>query len=101
MIEADGKKVAFSGDTGYCKELVQLASKADCLVCECSFPDAMTVDGHLTPKLVGRVAKEAEIKKLILTHFYPEVENEPIVEIIKQAFSGEVIVGSDLSKFEL
>ena len=100
-IEADGKKIAFSGDTGYCKKLVQLASKADYLVCECSFPDSMTVNGHMTPKLAARVAKEAEIKKLILTHFYPEVENEPIVEIINKEFSGKVILGSDLSRFEL
>jgi ribonuclease BN (tRNA processing enzyme) len=61
----------------------------------------MTVDGHMTPKLAARVAKEAGIKKLILTHFYPEVENEPIVEIIKKEFSGEVILGSDLTRIAL
>jgi ribonuclease BN (tRNA processing enzyme) len=101
VIEDKNKRIAFSGDTGYCNEIVELASNADYFVCECSFPDAMMVDGHLTPTLAARIAKEGGIKKLILTHFYPEVENERIIDIIRSDFSGEVILGSDLHRIKL
>jgi ribonuclease BN (tRNA processing enzyme) len=71
----DGKKVVLSGDTDYCPELVDLAKDVDVLVIESSLPDEMKAEGHLTPSLAGRIGREANCKKLVLTHLYPSLDN--------------------------
>jgi len=94
----DGKTVAYSGDTDYCPNLIELARRVDLLILECSFPDDRKAKGHLTPSLAGRVAREAECRRLLLTHFYPSCDDCDIVQIVKSQYSGEVILAEDLMK---
>jgi ribonuclease BN (tRNA processing enzyme) len=91
-----GKTIAYSGDTDYCTNLIELARGVDLLILECSFPDDRKVEGHLTPSLAGRVAQEAECKRLLLTHFYPPCDDHDIVGIVKNQYAGEVILAEDL-----
>ena len=100
-VEMDGKKVSFSGDSGYCQSLIELAQDSDLFVCECALPDHEKPDNHLSPSQVGDIAAKANVLKLVLTHFYPEVESEPIAEIVGRKFSGEVILGEDLMRIEI
>jgi ribonuclease BN (tRNA processing enzyme) len=101
-IEEEGKVVALSGDTEYCKNVVRLGKNADLLILECSFPNEMgpAYSGHLWPEMAGRIATEANAKKLLLTHFYPECDQ---VDIKKQCrtFKGEIILARDLMKVEV
>ncbi len=60
----DGKSMVISGDTDYCANLVDLASGADLLILECSFPDGKKVEGHLTPSLAGRIAAESGSREI-------------------------------------
>jgi ribonuclease BN (tRNA processing enzyme) len=69
---------------------------ADLLVLECSFPNERKIQGHLTPKLAGKVAKEAEAKKLVLTHFYPPCDEADIISQCREEFSGEIVLAEDL-----
>ena len=93
-----GKVVAYSGDTDYCPNLILLAEEADLLILECSFPDDRKVDGHLTPSLAGRVAREAGCKRLLLTHFYPPCDDGDVRGVVESEYSGEVIMAEDLMK---
>jgi len=92
----NGPSLAYSGDTGFCGELVELASMADALLVECSLPDRLRMDGHMSPSDVARVGMESGVKKMILTHFYPAMEPKEAVETIRSAgYSGEIIAGED------
>ncbi|MGA6993532.1 MAG: MBL fold metallo-hydrolase [Candidatus Deferrimicrobiaceae bacterium] len=91
-----GKVIAISGDTDVCPGLVESARNADAAFFECSFPNERKVGGHLTPGEAGEVAAEARVKKLILTHFYPECEGSDILGQCRETFSGEVILAEDL-----
>jgi len=93
-----GKILCYSGDTDYCDNIIELARKADLLILECSFPDEGKVKGHLTPSYAGRIASEAEVKKLLLTHLYPICDNYDILSQCKKEFSGELQVASDLMR---
>ena len=97
----DDKTVAYSGDTDFCENLIALGSDVDLLILECSFPDSRKVEGHLTPSLAGRAAQEAGCKRLLLTHLYPPCDDEDIVAVVKEQFSGEVILAEDLMKIVL
>ena len=93
---ADGSAVAYSGDTDYCQNAVALARDADLLICESALPDAMKMEGHLTPSLAGRIAAEAGVKKLLLTHFYPECDTVDIEAQCRSTYNGPLIVARDL-----
>lgn len=99
--DAKGNAVVYSGDTDYCSEIVKLASEANLLILECSFPDNMKVKGHLTPSFAGRIASEANCQKLILTHLYPVCDDYDIEAECRKIFSGEVIVAYDLMKVKV
>ncbi len=93
-----GRSVVISGDTDYCRNIVELASGVDLLVLECSFPNDKKVEGHLTPSLAGRIAQECRCKKLLLIHFYPECDRTDILKECRQAYPGEIILGEDLMR---
>ena len=90
-----GESVVYSGDTGPCDEMIDLSRKVDMLILECSFPEGMEREGHLTPGLAGSIAAQAKVKKLVLLHFYPEVLKTDIARDCRKAYGGELIVGRD------
>jgi ribonuclease BN (tRNA processing enzyme) len=63
--------IAFSGDTSYNPDFVALAHKADLLVHEATLGAQMPAgdaDGHAGGAEAARVAKEAQVGQLLLTH---------------------------------
>jgi ribonuclease BN (tRNA processing enzyme) len=97
----DGRSIALSGDTDYCKSIIDLAFGVDLLVLECSFPDEKKVEGHLTPSLAGRIGLESHCKRLLLTHFYPICDQFDILKQCGQVYKGEIILAEDLMKMEI
>ncbi len=100
-LEAEGKTLAYTGDTGPCEELLALARDADCLIIECSFPDGHTMPTHLTAGEVGQLAAKAECKRVLLTHFYPECFAVDVAAQCRNFFSGEIELASDLQRLIL
>ncbi len=92
----DGKSVAISGDTDYCHTLVELARDVDVLVIESSLPDEMKAEGHLTPSLAGIIGREANCKKMVLTHLYPVCDTVDIVGQCRKQYQGELLIAEDL-----
>lgn len=97
----DRKVLVFSGDSDYSPSIVELARKADLLVLECSFPEGQKVEGHLTPSLAGRIAREAEVKQLVLTHFYPECDGQDLIGPCKGEYSGKIRLAEDFMTLSL
>lgn len=73
-IEAGGKKLVYSADTEYFDELVPFARDSDLFLCEANLleKDLTSSDvNHLSALQAGKVAREAGVKKLLLTHLSP------------------------------
>lgn len=100
-IEANGKSFVYSGDTDYSEDIIKLATGCDLLILECSYPNEIEVDGHLTPHKAGKMAKRAGCKKLALTHMYPICANYDLVSECKETFDGDVVLAEDGMKFTL
>jgi ribonuclease BN (tRNA processing enzyme) len=92
-VEAQGRSLVYSGDTDLSDSLVVLATNADLLVLEASNP--FKVPGHLTPAEAGRLAARAQVKRLLLTHFYPPCDAVDVVAQASREFSGEVLRAED------
>ena len=97
----EGLVLAYTGDTGYCSNAVELGRNADLFFCECSFPDDLKTEGHLSPKLAGRVAREAGCKRLVLIHLYPACDEVDVVSACRQEYSGEIVMAEDRMLFRL
>lgn len=94
-IEHEGRRLVYTGDTGYDEPLADWAHDCDLLLAECSLPDAMAVPSHLTPRQVGALAARARAGRLVLTHFYPPVEQVDIVAEVRESFAGPVTLAED------
>lgn len=90
-----GKVWAYSGDTDYCDGIMRLVHNADVAVLECSFPDQFREKGHLTPSLAGQIAREGNVRHLVLSHFYPKCNGEDIVAQCQRVYSGRITLASD------
>ena len=100
-IEHQNKSLVYTGDTDYCSETIQAAKNTDVLLIECSFPDNKRIEGHLTPSLAGRIASKAKVKRLILTHFYPEALKADIKKQCEKVFKREIILARDKMKINI
>ena len=100
-IKFEGRTFVYTGDTEYCNETIEFAKNADALLTECSTPDESKIDGHLTPSLVGSMAKKANVKHLILTHFYPEVLKINIKKASSREFKGKITLARDKMKISI
>ncbi len=84
-----GKTIAYCTDTGKCKNFLTLADKADLLISECALRKGQDDGGwpHLDPEQAALLAKQAQVKRLVLTHFdadnHPEKKHRSIAQ--KQA----------------
>ncbi|RKX73712.1 MAG: hypothetical protein DRP87_18390 [Spirochaetes bacterium] len=101
LTDERGSVLFYSGDTGYQESTINAAKEADLAIMECSFPDTSRKPGHLTPSLAGKLAGEAQVKQLLLTHFYPEVLKEDIIKRVRNYYTGPVFMASDLSTYRI
>jgi len=106
-VDYGGRSFVYGGDTACpggeleaCKAIIKLARAADLLVLESAFPESDPHEGHLHPSLAGRIAQEAGVKRLALTHFYPACKGEDMEAPAREVFEGEVIAAADLMRIE-
>jgi ribonuclease BN (tRNA processing enzyme) len=123
--ETPDRVVVFTGDTGPNDALTNLARDADLLISEASSPEermqlliksgqwqAMNpaeqagikrqmTQGHLSTDDVGKMAAQARVKTVVLTHLPPKPDNDYTswANEVKRNFSGQVLVAKDLMEF--
>jgi len=101
LADSSGKSMVYSGDTDYCREIIDLAVGCDVLILECSFPDDQYHEGHLTPERAGKIAAEAGCRQLVLTHFYPDCDPQQAVPGAAKKFRGCIHAAHDLIEIKL
>nr|WP_294693414.1 MBL fold metallo-hydrolase [uncultured Friedmanniella sp.] len=92
----DGGCLVFSGDTGPCEALVELAGGADLLLAEASF--LVTGDNppglHLTGRDAAVTAATAGVDALVLTHIPPWHDPDVVLAEALPHFEGPVTVAT-------
>jgi len=100
-LRGDTGALALSGDADTCDELVELARDCDVFVCDTATPDGHKLEGHLTPGLAGGYAQRANVRTLVLTHFYPDCDGVDLVAQAKATFDGDVRMAEDLLRIDI
>lgn len=104
-VEHDGASLVYSGDTGPCPRLVELARGADVLLCEASWPHvapgrwAEPPPGlHLSGRQAGEHAAAAGVGRLLLTHVPAWCDAAALLAEARDAFDGPVeLVAPDVT----
>jgi len=106
-LETDSGVLVYSGDTGPCDSIVEIAQDADMLIHMCYFISGSFVDeskeltssGHLE---AARTAAAANVKTLVATHFTPQMDapgvKERCLAEMAEIFKGRIIWGEDMMK---
>ena len=114
--DAKDRSIVISGDTAYAPELAEFAKGADVLVHEVMYLPAIEklikqngaatrlqehlLAAHTSTEDVGRIAAQAGVKTLVLSHFVPgddpSITDEQWSEGVRKHFKGRIIVGKDL-----
>ena len=92
ITDPGGATLVYSGDTGVCESLIELAGGADVFLCEASWTDSPDRPRHLhlSGAEAGRVAKRAGVRELLLTHIPPWTSREDVIGEAKAEFDGPV-----------
>jgi|SRR5215475_6077276 len=113
--DGGGRSVVVSGDTRPCENLVCWSHGVDCLIhecCEtsktpwypgCGWPSLEEKvkdlsSYHTQPVDIGRVARAAGAKKLVITHLMPGSVPADLGAAAERDFAGVVAVGEDLAE---
>lgn len=100
-IEIDGVVLSHCSDTGYCQNAVSLGRDADLLITECAFKKGQANEAwpHLNPETAARIAVEAGVKRLVLTHFdaflYKTIEERVEAQQTAAAIFPETVAATD------
>ncbi|MFX1518554.1 MAG: ribonuclease Z [Promethearchaeota archaeon] len=91
-----GKKITYSGDTRPTKSIILLSQNSDVLIHEATFDDTFLEKakqtGHATAGEAAKIAKDAGVKQLILTHISTRYKDTTILyEQAKKIFPSTIV----------
>jgi ribonuclease BN (tRNA processing enzyme) len=116
-VDTRDRSIVISGDTTPNEQLIALARGADVLVHEAMYPPAIDrmlarrsyvppklraflMEGHTSAEDCGRIAAQAEVGTLVLSHLLPgddpDMTDEAWQREAAKAFDGTILVGHDL-----
>lgn len=105
--EIKGRCIAIFGDTQPTPDALKLANNADVIVHEATFKHEMAEQansrGHSTTVQAATLAKDANVKKLIITHLSSRYLPEDCVELLNecQHVFSHTEIASDFAVFKL
>ncbi|MDR7302992.1 MBL fold metallo-hydrolase [Haloactinomyces albus] len=93
-VTAGDKVLAYTGDTGPCAEVAELARDADVLLSEASWADFPEAPAglHLSGRQAAETAREAGARRLLLTHLQPWTEGRAVLDEARACFEPAELV---------
>ncbi|MHA1906078.1 MAG: ribonuclease Z [Candidatus Thorarchaeota archaeon] len=100
-----GIKIVYSGDTRPCDNVRDAAKGADILIHEAMYTEEHSElaaeRGHSTAKQAAKIALDADVGLLILTHYSPRYENGDVILKEAKTVFENTIIARDLMKVTL
>lgn len=97
------RSLVYSGDTGPCRSLVELAKGADLFLAEASFREGEDnpKDLHMTGREAAEAAVEAGVSRLVLTHIPPWYDGDSALAEARPVFAGPVELARRGASYDL
>jgi ribonuclease BN (tRNA processing enzyme) len=95
-IDGPHSSLGYTGDTGQDVDVGSFLQAVDLLITECSMPDELGMNGHLTPSRVAAFARVALPRRILVTHIYPQLPRGDVLELVQKAgWDGEMLLAED------
>lgn len=89
----DGKKIGYTSDTSYSDDLVEFFKESDVLICEAAYQGKQGIENlHMSAYEAGLFAAKAGVKRLYLTHIWPELDPTVSKKEAENGFGSEVLI---------
>lgn len=90
---ATGKVLVYTADSGWQDSLVDFAKGADVLIADTNFPNERGTNPiHMTAEEVARLANQAQVQQLLVSHIPPQADAALIMNQVKAAANESVTV---------
>ena len=100
-----GKKIVISVDSMPNDNMVKYSMNADLLISESTHSDEMKEKsheyGHMTAKDAARIAKKADVKELVLSHFSARYDDAKVLEKEAKEIFSNTIAAKDLMNIQV
>ena len=106
-VESGQCSITFSGDmNGSSNHLPMLAKNTNILIAHNAIPQQASGGAkwlHMTPQKIGEIAQQAQVKKLMLSHFMLRTidRKQESKQFIKKAYKGKIIEAKELQFTDL
>ncbi|WP_350024926.1 MBL fold metallo-hydrolase [Providencia rettgeri] len=120
-IQSGGKTIVITGDMIDNSQIIEFAKDADYLISEVVLVSGVEnlanrigngstlakaiISHHTTAENVGKIAQQANVKHLVLTHLVPaddpSITDDVWINEVRKQYSGPVTVSKDLQRFEV
>lgn len=94
-VTSGASAICYTGDTEYSEAVARFFAGTSVMISECSFRERQADVRHVSIDDVARMAALAEAERLIVTHFYFEVDEEAIRRQLRRQYAGQIIIGRD------
>ena len=100
-LEYQGKAAVFSGDAVASSNLKNLCRNVDLAILDCSFPEHQPGVSHMHAGACGKIATQARVKRLVLSHLYEAADRSNIVTQTRKYFHGQIVKAKDLLEIQV
>jgi len=96
---ADRSKFVYSGDTKDNEDFVSFAQGADLLLMEAAFlsKDKGPAAQHVSARDAGRIGSDAKVKRMLITHIFPEYDPDELLREARECYPTAEIVQENKS----
>jgi ribonuclease BN (tRNA processing enzyme) len=96
---AGGRKFVYSGDTKDNEAFAAFARNADLLLMDAAFlsKDKGPAAQHPSAHDAGRIAHDAQVKRLLITHIFPEYDPDELLREAKECYPAAEIIQENAS----
>jgi ribonuclease BN (tRNA processing enzyme) len=102
--ERDGVSVTYSADTAPDERVVALARETDVFLCEATLRRGEVergMRGHSSAAEAASMARDAGVRRLVLTHYHDAATSEDLDESARTVFPGDITVADDHATLDL
>lgn len=103
LIRQGEMSIFYSSDTAPTCSIINAARNAGLLLCEASGLDKdsdFLAGAHMTARQAGELARQAGVKKLVLTHFWPEYNVDELLAEARKSFGGPLFAAKKDAVFK-
>ena len=96
--DRDGASITYSADTAPEPRVVELARESDVFLCEATLRRGEVEPGprgHASGLDAGMMAREAGVRRLVLTHYLDTATSLDLDRSARERFAGDIVVADD------